>query len=257
MKKILASVAVGALVLGAALFSGAPQAADAQSTARSFNGSYSIIFRGINAGDFNLAFNSNGSTYTATASRRATGAVRTMVNNKQDFTYSTRGSVAGGQLRPVAYRHSGGSKGRVVNVAFTASNVVTTANPAMGMGDPPATLAQKLGAVDQVTALAAMMTASSDPCNRTIKVLLEGRAVFNFAMSPNGTQAVNTRAFRGNAVRCRVRFQPVAGFSDPQSPANMTFLFAPASNGIYAPLRVEMPTEDGLAVLQVRSYTIG
>jgi hypothetical protein len=127
------------------------------------------------------------------------------------------------------------------------------------MGDPPATPAQKAGAVDQVTAIASMVAASGDPCARTLRILMDGRSRFDFVMSPAGRVNVNTRAFRGQAIRCAVQYRPIAGFPDPQTPATLTFLFAPTTGGLYAPIRIEMPTDVeqiGVAVLEARSFTV-
>jgi hypothetical protein len=111
--------------------------------------------------------------------------------------------------------------------------------------------------MDQVSAIASMVVAQGDPCNRTIRVYMDGRSRFDFVMRPNGTQRVNSRAFQGEAVRCAVQFRPIAGFSDPQEAAGMTFLFAKQANGLQAPLRIEMPTDDGLIVLEAKSFQAG
>jgi hypothetical protein len=145
-----------------------------------------------------------------------------------------------------------------VEVAFNGAAPVTTATPVMGMGDPPATAQQKAGAIDQVTAIASMVAATGDPCARTLRVLMDGRSRFDFVMSANGRVNVNTRAYRGSAIRCSVQFRPIAGFPDPQTPATLTFLFAPTVNGLFAPIRIEMPTDVeqiGVAVLEARSFT--
>jgi hypothetical protein len=75
-------------------------------------------------------------------------------------------------------------------------------------------------------------------------------------MAPNGRQNVNIAGYRGQAYRCRVAFRPIAGFSDPQEPATLTFLLAPLPNGMYAPLRIEMPTDDaGVVTLEARQFS--
>lgn len=250
MKRILAAAALAALT-GAA--------ADAQApAARSFNAVYSISGRGIQAGEFNYGVKFEGGGYEATARRRMTGMVGAMVGNSQNYTYAASGRVTARGLDPQAYRHQGGKRNRVVTVDFTGAQPVTTANPVMGMGNPPATEAQKAGAIDQVSAIASLIGASGDPCNRTIPVLMDGRSRFDFVLTPNGRVPVNTPAYKGQALRCSVQFKPIAGFPDPQVPATLTFLFAPTGNGLHAPLRIEMPTDIeqiGVAVLEARSFT--
>lgn len=250
MRRIVAAMAGGAvLALGAIAPAGAAETA--------FNAVYNVKFKGAPVGEFTLGLKTNGATYEASAQRRATGLARSLVKNSQDYNYSVRGGVSGGQLRPTAYEHKGGKRDRQVNVAFSAGDVVTSANPVMGMGDPPATRQQKLGTVDQVTAIASMVVAQGDPCSRTIKVFMDGRSRFDFIMAANGSQEVNTRAFRGEAIRCRVQYKPIAGFSEPQEAATMVFLFAPLAGGLHAPIRIEMPSDDGLIVLEAKSYGLG
>jgi len=232
-------------------------AAQAQDGARHFEAVYSVRARGVTAGDFTYSFTQAGPAYQAHAERRATGLIRFTVGSTQDYSYSVQGAVdASGALRPAAYQHSGGRRHRVVNVRFTADDIVTTANPYMGMGSPPATLEQKRGAIDQLTAIASMVTATGDPCNRTVRVYMDGRSRFDFVMTPDGRVNVNGQAYHGQALRCRVQFQPIAGFSDPQTAAVMSFLFAPTPSGMYAPVVIEMPSDDGLIVLDARELTV-
>ncbi len=242
--------------LGLAILAGS--AAAQTQPQRQFEATYSVFARGVQAGDFNYRFSQTGNAYQVNASRRLTGLARTLMGDRQDYTYSARGAVAAnGALQPSAYTHRGGRRGRVVNAAFSAEDVVTTAEPAMGMGNPPATAAQRRGVVDQITAIASLITSSADPCARTIRVYMDGRSRFDFVLTPNGRVNVNTPAYRGEALRCRVEFRPIAGFSDPQEAEQLTFLFAPTPSGMYAPVRIEMPTDDvGVARLEARRLVV-
>lgn len=241
--------------------------AGAQTDERSFSGSYTIIARGMDAGRFNYRFVQNGQSYEASATREITGWIGGLLNRSQDYNYSVRGTVAAdGALRPSAYQHQGGRRrddrpnGRLVRANFTGSDVVTTSVPeGMGMGDPPATPEQRRNVIDQITAIASMVTATGDPCNRTMRIYMDGRSRFDFVLSPNGRVNVDSRGYRGEAIRCSVQFRPIAGFGDPQEPATLTFLFAPTPTGLYAPVRIEMPTDSeqiGVIRLDARSLTV-
>jgi Protein of unknown function (DUF3108) len=218
---------------------------------------YNLIAKGINVGTGIYAYSFAGDTYRGTASHRLTGLARQLAGSKQDFNYSVSGIVDGdGKLRPRSYRHTGGKRNRVVSVDFGDRAVTTTANPPMGMGVPPASPAQKLNTVDQVTMMASMMTVAANPCNQTVRVFLEGRTRFDLNLSPSGTQNVNLAGYRGSAVRCSVRFTPIAGFPDPMDATNMTFLFAP-TGGVFVPVQIQMPTDDaGIVRLEARRITI-
>jgi len=234
--------------------------AAAQTGNRTFEGSYAVIARGIEAGDFNYRFSQTGSTYTASATREMKGWVGAALQRSQDYRYNVSGTVAAdGTLRTVSYEHQGGRRredrpnGRLIRAAFTANDVVTTATPGRpNMGDPPATAEQRRNVIDQITAIAAMVTTDGDPCAQTLRIYMDGRSRFDFVMTPNGNVNINSRAYQGPGVRCRVQFRPIAGFSDPQEAATLTFLFARTESGMWAPVTIEMPT-DGVGVVRLEA----
>jgi hypothetical protein len=230
-----------------------PAAVTAQEDGRTVEASYYVHARGIRAGEFTFRFSENGDSYVATAERRITGALRALAGASQDYEYSVEGAVQDGRLAPSSYRHSGGRRGRVVQASFTPDDIVTTADPPMGMGDPPATPEQRRGAIDQLSAIAAMIVAQGDVCDRTLQVYLDGRSRFDFVMRPDGVIDVDSRAYKGPAYRCLVDYRPIAGFGDPQEPSVLTFLFAATPSGMYAPVSIEMPTDDvGIIRLEAR-----
>jgi hypothetical protein len=215
---------------------------------------YNVIVRGVNAGEALYTFGFQGSDYQATARRQITGLARAFLGNSQDFSYSSRGHVQNGQVHPTAYRHEDDRRHRVVEVSFNGDEITTVATPRMGMGHPPATAAQKAGAIDQVSMFVQMLMAQGDPCNRTFRVFMDGRSRFDLVLRPNGTQRVSMSSYRGVAQRCTVQFTPIAGFSDPQEPARLTFLFA-TINGLSVPIVFEMPTGDvGVVRLEARRF---
>lgn len=250
--------AFAAALVGLGMFALAGSAGAQAQGERRLDVTYSAIARGISAGEFTYSFDQTGASYEISARRRLTGLARMLMGDKQDYDYSASGAVtASGALRPSAYQHRGGSRNRLVRASFSPEDIVTVAEPAMGMGTPPATPAQRRGAVDQLSAIASLITASSDPCARTINVYMDGRSRFDFVLSPNGSVNVDTPAYRGRALRCRVEFRPIAGFSDPQEPETLTFLFAQTPSGMYAPVQIEMPSDDvGIIRLEARQVTV-
>ena len=227
---------------------------------RSFEATYTVHARGIEAGEFDYSFRQTGSTYTATANREMKGWVGAALRRSQDYVYSVNGTVsADGALRPVNYQHQGGRRrddrpdGRLIRATFSANDVVTTATPGRAnMGNPPATQDQRRNTIDQITAIAAMVTADGNPCSRTLRVYMDGRSRFDSVMTPNGNVNINSRAYQGPGVRCRVQFQPIAGFGDPQDPASLTFLLARTDTGMWAPVTIEMPA-DGIGVVRLEA----
>ncbi len=255
--------AAGLAVLALAATPVQAQTASASPAAQTASGqnltvSYAIRVKGINAGDFTFSMRQDAGQYDGRAERRATGLVRSLVGKQQDFVYTASGRMTPAGPQPQRYQHSGGKNGRIVNVAFSADDAVTTATPQMGMGNPPATKAQRAGTMDQVSMFVALATATGDPCTRTLPIFMDGRMRFDFAMRPAGMQKVHGGAWKGQAFRCAVRFTPIAGFGDPQETAELTFLMAPLSNGLYAPVQIEMPSDDaGVITLEARSLKVG
>ena len=254
------SFAAAALALGLAVTAGP---ATAQSGNRSFEATYTVIARGMEAGDFVFRFNQTGSTYTASATRQMRGLAAAALGRNQDYRYNVSGAVtAEGALRPAAYEHQGGRRrddrpnGRLVRSTFTADNVTTVSVPAgMNMGDPQATAAQRRNVIDQITAIAAMVTTTGDPCAQTLRIYMDGRARFDFAMTPNGNVTIRSRAYEGAGVRCSVAFRPIAGFTDPQEASTLTFLFARTPSGMWAPITIEMPA-DGVGVVRLEARRV-
>ncbi|HVV34655.1 MAG TPA: DUF3108 domain-containing protein [Vitreimonas sp.] len=246
-----------AAVLGLGMLLAGSATAQQPTPDKRFDATYAAIAKGIDGGTFSYHFNQTGTAYSVTAQRRLTGFFRMLAGDRQDFNYSASGGVDAGTLRPVHYQHSGGSRHRVVRAVFSADDIVTTAEPHMGMGHPPATQAQKRGAVDQLTAIARLITATPTPCAGTVPVYMDGRSRFDFVLTPNGQVNVNTPIYRGPAVRCAVQFRPIAGFSDPQEAQSLTFVFAPTPSGLFAPLSIEMPSDDlGVIRLEARSISV-
>jgi len=252
------------LALGLAALAG-PAGAQTEAN-RTFVAVYSIHApQWRDAGDFNYSFAQTGSTYQASATREMKGVAGALLQRRQDYTYSVRGWVAAdGTLHPAQYQHQGGRRradrpnGRLIRTAFTADDAVTTAVPGPpNMGDPPATAEQRRNTIDQLTAIAALVTTTGDPCARTLRVYMDGRARFDFVMTPNGNVTINNAAYRGPGVRCRVQFRPIAGFGDPQEAATLTFLLARTADGLWAPVVIEMPTDEvGVVRLEARRITI-
>lgn len=266
MRRIVAFAALGAALFASAAVAqtSAPTAPiqPAAATQRTFEADYSISLGVMGTvGEAKLRINTNGPNYAARFTRQATGVARWAVGNAQDYTQTARGQFGQAGLRPSTYERKGGRRGRVVTVNFAGSDVTTVANPALGsMGNPPATRAQRLEAIDDLSALVAMVfdpAIGADPCARTIKIF-DGRQRFDFAFRANGEVRVNTNGYRGQAKRCSVTYRPIAGFTEAVEVGGpMSFVFAPLAPGVWAPVRIESITDDGgVAVLDAKRVAL-
>ncbi len=250
MKAILAALTLA--------LAGAGTVAAQTAAPTGFTATYAVQARGMEAGEATYNFTFSPGRYEGTSSRRMTGIARAMLGASQDYDYSVRGAILpNSRFQPMIYRHEGGRRGRVVQARFTEDDIITRATPEMGMGNPPATQAQKRGAIDQVTMFAQLIfSPGADPCARTLNIYLDGRSRFDLVMSPARRERVNIAGYRGEAHVCSVQYRPIAGFGDPQEPATLTYVLG-QSNGVYVPLRIEMPTDDaGVIRLQARTFTV-
>jgi hypothetical protein len=247
-----------ALFLALLLSLGAWSAEAQTAVPREFIISYSARARGLDVGLVNYAFSGENNSYSGTSQRRLTGLARTFFGASQDFDYAAQGHVDAGGVHPCAYQHRDfGRRHRLVRVSFDGDTVTTVATPPMGMGHPAATAAQKAGAIDQISLLLQMLVATGAPCEHTYRVFMDGRSSFDLTLTAGGKMRVRFPGYEGDVDRCSVAFQPIAGCSDPQQPARLTFLFAHV--GPYAvPVSIEMPTDAaGIVQLQVRSFRLG
>lgn len=219
---------------------------------------YEARAHGVQAGEVTYSFTFSGSNYEGASTRRLTGLARLLLGSAQDFSYSARGRIdSEGRMHPIVYQHrDGGRKHRLVRVNFSDREATTTAEPPMGMGDPPATPEQRRGVIDQISLLAQMLVVRGDPCRQTYHVFMDGRSRFDLALSPGGSQTVSIGGYRGSANRCVVQFLPIAGFPDPEAPQRLAFLFAPFS-GYFVPLSIEMPTDSiGIVRLEASHFEV-
>ena len=248
MKRLLVLALFSALAMG--------QAGAQTVDLHNFSVSYVSRARGLDAGEVSYTFAVDNRAYQATSERRLTGMARMFLHNTQDFDYAARGAIGeDGVVEPQSYQHQDyGKRHRLVRVTFAGDQVITVAAPPMGMGHPPATPEQKRGTIDQVSLLLQMLVARGDPCRQTYHVFMDGRSRFDLVLTPNGHQQVSFAGYHGAVDRCVAAYQPIAGFGNPQQPAQLTFMFAHV--GAYAvPVSIEMPTDAvGIVQLQVQSF---
>lgn len=222
-----------------------------------------IIFRVAN---IQLSGEIGNETYGATA--RFTTAGLAALFSDADIEAGISGYSAGA-LRPWRYEHlnhSSGS-GRVVGIDFPEGLAVPDVVPPFGsMGEPPASDAQRDGAVDPVSALLRLgLQQSSDPgelCSGRIPVF-DGKARYDLRLEVVGSNDIRTRAWRGNAVRCHAFYEPIAGYDPEDMPsesdiAEPIVLWLAPFNGdqIYLPVRIRTNSGFGAITIEARSISV-
>jgi hypothetical protein len=167
--------------------------------------------------DVSITQTADDNGYTSTAHLTSYGVLAAF--KKINQTATARGGIDRGVARPVAFTHrnQANPKGRKIDVRWGGGSVVTTAVPAYrNLGHPPASLAQKLEAVDPITGL--MRLALSDRqaqlCTGTLK-FFDGKQRYDLAFSGRSAPAPSAREKRLgliNPVRCNVVYREIAGF---------------------------------------------
>ena len=132
---------------------------------------------------------------------------------------SSQGRIEAGELRPGQFetQNLGGKTHRRIHTTWSRGQVVMTATPSFDdLGDPPASLQQKLAAADPLTQLMRLTLNGSreKSCARSY-LFFDGKQLYALDFGPAGDAAANPREQRlglQGAFQCDVRYREVAGF---------------------------------------------
>ena len=164
---------------------------------------------------------------------------------------------AGGPV-PRAYDvdYTSGDKKKRTTIAFAGGAVVSAENT------PPVRTNRKdwikverehlAGVVDPISAALVRADSPADVCNRTIRIF-DGALRADLHLKPAGFGTASVSGYRGDTVKCTVRFVPVSGyrrnnksiaFMRKSSDIAITFAQVGAS-GVYAPVEATVGTQVG------------
>lgn len=224
---------------------------------------YEGSWNGIDALNIAIAATITPRSYAAVAKLSPDGLTEMTKRLRANTTFDARasGDMKGwGAPAPVDYFHKGGTKGRVVEVSFAPKAVTTRAMPKFGnYGDPPATPAQRLEAVDPLSAAIAMVSAEGEHvCEQTIKIF-DGKARYDLQLSPAGSEKISVGGYKGPAIKCNARYLRVAGYDKPKKGEKslvdkpFAIWFAPAENGLQVPARIRIQSNYGPINVKLQS----
>jgi hypothetical protein len=137
-----------------------------------------------------------------------------------DVRSEAEGRIVRGRAEPLSFHHQNldGKSNRRVRASWTGQDVAVEAQPAFPVrpGDPPASRAERLEAVDPLTGLMRLTLAEApgDLCRGTLK-LFDGKQRYDLdfvARQPGVLNAREKRLGLTDPVRCQVRLREVAGF---------------------------------------------
>ncbi len=216
----------------------------------------------------NIAINAvwPGETYSATATFRSGGLLRWFDDTNIEAGVS--GYLKDNELIPWRYQHlnHASGTGRIVGIDFVDGRAVPDVNPPFGsMGDPPASDADREGAVDPISGILSMMLASPATANGEIcegrVPIFDGRARYNLRLENGGMSEVSTSAYRGEAVLCRAYVEPISGYEDGKRPTEedtrrpVTIWLAPVE-GVWVPVRYRANTRIGNLTINAVRLTV-
>jgi|GEM_PF-723914 len=192
--------------------------------------------------------------YSAAATFESAGLLRWFDDTNIEAT--AIGYRSQGALIPYRYEHINyaSDKGRLVGIDYPGNVAMPDVNPPFGsMGQPPATDAERAGALDPITVMLGLSLAipgdRDTPCTGTQPVF-DGKSRYNLRFENAGLDQVRTRAWRGEAVRCRAYVEPVSGYDPGDRPteeeiARPAHIWLAPINGAYIPVRFRAATQIG------------
>lgn len=196
--------------------------------------------------------------YAVRANLRTSGLARLF--DQTEINAASAGSVSGGAIAWSRYdlSHAYAGKFRRVQLVRSASGVAAEIAPNYrDMGRPPASPAQRLGSYDPLTSIFALgrQIGVARACRGSVLVF-DGRQHYRLSVAPRAEGEFEGGGYRGPALACQFRYEPIAGFDDDldSAPVAEAWFALPAQPGFAAPLRLTVPTPLGAARLDLRGY---
>lgn len=175
------------------------------------------------------------------------------------------GEIAAGRALPVRYAHDEftGAKHRRLEMSFKDRIARSVAEPEFSnRGEPPASEADRDGAIDPMTAVVMLAQAmTGDTACSGVLPVFDGRLRYDLALQARGRERVRTRAFQGEALVCDAFYRPISGYTDAQRPEPeelrhpLTFWLTELEPGRLLPVKVRTRAGFG-ATLELRSIRI-
>jgi hypothetical protein len=230
---------------------------------------YTISMTGVTIGENVWLVGIGDTTYTTTASGKASGVLSKLVNG--EGAVAAHGNAAADRLNPSSYTSTITDDDGTITLQMTFANGIATETiapqPPMRTDRVPVTEADRRGIADPLSAvliptqLGGGAMAASD-CNRTLKIF-DGRRRYNLVLSYSRMDKVKIeRGYSDPVLVCGVVLQPIAGYRADSmivkyvaGRRNMELWFAPiAGTSIMAPVSVLMPTLIGTLKIQADQF---
>ncbi|SFP25275.1 Protein of unknown function [Mesorhizobium sp. NFR06] len=243
-----------------------PATSFAAASPQSFKGEYTVSFLGLSVARATFSSRYDGDTYAIDGTVSAAGLARIFDDTKG--TISSKGTIAGKQMRPRVFRadYTSGKKASVVDIRFANGAVTSTqVIPGPGKRNPktwvPVGAGDLKSVLDPMAATVIHADSLDKVCGRTVKFYDgEMRADLTLTYASKGSIAVP--GYKGDTVTCRMGFEPVAGYRKGRkaldflkNKSRMMVTFAPVGqSGVYAPIRATVGTQIGPLTISARKF---
>ncbi len=171
-----------------------------------------------------------GDRYSMDTQVKTTGLADIFVGYDLNVTSSGRILDNGLQTTHYVSQNNDGKKNRRVELTYGEKDVALNVTPKWGdLGEPPATPAQKLAAVDPATAMMHIAFAprpAANLCSETVRTF-DGKQLTYLSFKYLGKQKVKTKAFNGMATECELTVNRVAGYNKDDVGKNLTGIEGP------------------------------
>ncbi len=198
--------------------------------------------------------------YAVRANVRTSGMARMF--DQTEINAATSGSVSAQGLAWTRYdlSHAYAGKFRRTRLDRAAGVVSANIEPSYSnMGAPVANAEHQRASYDPLSALFALgrQVGQARACSGSVLVF-DGRQHYRLAVSGGAEGQYNRGGYRGSALTCQFRYQPIAGFNMTEAerariPTGEA-VFALDEGSFSAPLRLSVPTPLGAAVVEIREY---
>jgi len=200
--------------------------------------------------------------YSSTATLRTAGFAA--IFDQTNITASSSGVYGPNWVSWSGYNlsHAYAQKFRRISLRRSGRDVRATITPRYGdMGNPPVTDDIRQGSYDPVSALFVLgrLVGQARACTGNVRVF-DGRGLYRLTLTPRATGSYRGGGYNGPAVRCTMRYTPIAGFNMSAAerariPVASAWYVQPAQPGFAMPLEISVPTPVGTARVQVSSYS--
>lgn len=249
-----------ALLLAAVLAFAIATPAQAERYALEFRGA---VFGVIGLGTATLDLNVDAEGYRAVAQVRSGGLLALFERTR--LRAESEGVVGEGGIgwRRYSLDHHYSRKHRTILMERVSDGVRAEINPTYRLwGQPPTTNEQRSASRDPLASLIAMGVdvARTRQCGRDYLVF-DGRFHYRLELRGGQTRRIDDSGYEGPALRCRLRYVPVAGFEPSDSGRRNRIpegeiWFALIEGAAFAPpVRAETPLPLGSAGLHLTRFT--